>query len=151
MARVWQRLAAAVFCVSLVIILSQCKGLKPTPGAPCMVGNNKFQCTDPSNALLCQNGKWVTMPCRGPRGCRGVGTSQTCDDDLAQEGDACVQTLNENYSCSVDHTKELICKDGKFATVRTCKGPKKCTVTGDMITLRRQPGRRGRPVRRRPG
>ena len=138
MARVWQRLAAAVFCVSLVIVLSQCKGLKPTPGAPCMVGNNKFQCTDPSNALLCQNGKWVTMACRGPRGCRGVGTSQTCDDDLAQEGDACQMSLNENYSCSVDHTKEFMCKDGKFVTNRTCKGAKKCTDHRRHHHLRRQ-------------
>ncbi|HEY6458963.1 MAG TPA: hypothetical protein VIY73_02400 [Polyangiaceae bacterium] len=132
MARVWQRLASAVFCVGLVIILSQCKGLKPTPGAPC-VTNGRFQCTDSSSAMLCQNGKYVSLSCRGPRGCRGVGASSQCDDDLANEGDACMMTLNDNYSCSVDHGKEFICKNGIFTAVRTCKGPKKCTVTGDMI------------------
>jgi hypothetical protein len=74
------------------------------------------------------------MPCRGPRGCQGRGTSSsTCDDDLAQEGDPCQQTLNENYSCSTDHNKELLCKDGKFQTSSTCKGPKKCSVTGNTI------------------
>lgn len=132
MARVWQRLAAAVFSVCLVVCLAQCKGMKPTPGGPC-VTNNKYQCTDPSSALLCQNGKLVAMACRGPKGCRGTGASSSCDDDLSQEGDACMQSLNENYSCSLDHTKELICKDGKFAVARTCKGPKKCAVNGDLI------------------
>jgi hypothetical protein len=128
MARVWwHRLVAAVFSVCLVVCLSQCKGLKPTPGGPC-VTNNKFTCNDPASAMLCQNGKYVTMACRGPKGCRGVGANSQCDDNLAQEGDACQTTLNDNYSCSVDHLKELICKDGKFATARTCKGPKKCTV-----------------------
>ena len=132
MARVWQRLAVATLSVSLVVVLAQCKGMKPSPGGPC-VSNGKYQCSDPSNALLCQNGKLVTMPCRGPMGCTGLGTASSCDDNLAQEGDACQQTLNENYSCSTDHVKELICKDGKFAVARTCKGPKKCAVTGDLI------------------
>jgi hypothetical protein len=132
MARVWQRLAVAAFSACLVVVLSQCKALKPQAGQPC-VSNGKLQCVDPSTALLCQNSKLVNLPCRGPRGCRGMGTSSTCDDDLSLEGDACQQTLNDNYSCSVDHTKELLCKSGVFTTVRTCKGPKKCTVTGDMI------------------
>jgi hypothetical protein len=132
MARVWQRLAAAVFATGLVVCLVQCKGLKPTPGGPC-VTNNKYTCNDPTSAMLCQNGKYVTMPCRGPKGCRGTGPSSSCDDDLATENDACVQTLNDNYACSTDHLKELICKDGKFVTARTCKGPKKCAVNGDLI------------------
>jgi hypothetical protein len=121
-----------VFAVGLVLVLVQCKGLKPSPGAPC-VTNGKFQCSDPSSALLCQSGKYVSMPCRGPAGCTGFGASSRCDDDLALEGDACLQTLNDNYACSVDHTKEFICKTGKFTAIRTCKGPKKCTVSGDMI------------------
>ncbi|HEY8038848.1 MAG TPA: hypothetical protein VIF15_03610 [Polyangiaceae bacterium] len=105
---------------------------KPTPGSAC-VSNGKFQCVDPTSALLCQSGKTVAMPCRGPNGCQGLGAASTCDDDLAMEGDACQQTLNENYACQVDHTKELICKDGKFAVARTCKGPKKCSVALNEI------------------
>jgi hypothetical protein len=132
MARVWQRIAVAVFSVCLLVCVTECKGLKPSPGGAC-VTNNKFMCTDPNSALLCQNGKYVTMPCRGPRGCRGTAASSMCDDDLASEGDICQQTLNENWACSTDHVKELICKDGKFAVARTCKGPKKCSVTGEMV------------------
>ena len=131
MARVWHRLAAAIFAVSLLVILSQCKGLKPTPGAPCMIGNNKFNCTDPLTALLCQNGKWVTMPCRGPKGCSGSGTFQRCDDDLAQAGDACMmEASGDNIACSLDKVSELTCVAGVWKLTRTCKGPKKCTLIG---------------------
>jgi hypothetical protein len=131
MARVWSRFAAAVLCVSLVVGLVECKG-KPVPGGSC-TSNNKYICTDPSSALLCQSGKLVVYPCRGPKGCQGQGVASECDDDLANEGDACLTTANESYACGTDHKKELICKDGKFVMARTCKGPKSCSVTGDMI------------------
>ena len=134
MARVWHRLAAAAFSVSLVVVLSQCKGLKPTPGAPCLVGNNKFQCTDPTTALLCQSGKWVNMPCRGPRGCTGLGTAQRCDDDLAQAGEACMMEASENVACGTDRLSELTCAAGTWKLTRTCKGPKKCSVAGNMVS-----------------
>ena len=115
-----------------LVVFAECKGLKPTPGAKC-VANGKFQCTDPSSAILCQAGVYVALPCRGPHGCAGTGLQSKCDDDLATEGDACMMTLNENYACTSDHTKELICKDGKFVTLRTCKGPSKCTIANETL------------------
>jgi hypothetical protein len=131
MARVWQRFAAAVFCALLLSLLWSCK--RPAPGGPC-TSIGKYQCADAVSALLCQGGTIVSMPCRGPRGCQGQGTQNSiCDDDLAQEGDPCQQTLNENYSCSTDHAKELVCKDGKFQTRRTCKGPKRCSITATTL------------------
>jgi hypothetical protein len=90
-------------------------------------------CADTSSALACQNGTVVSVACHGPKGCTGAGASSQCDDDLAQEGDGCMMTVNENYACSTDHKKELICKDGKFVTVRTCKGVKACNITGNVI------------------
>jgi hypothetical protein len=72
----------------------------------------------------------VAIPCRGPQGCKAPpGGDGVCDDDLAQEGDPCQDTLNENYACSTDHAKELLCKDGKFVVASACKGPKKCSVS----------------------
>jgi hypothetical protein len=138
MARMWQRLAAAVFFVSIILVFSQCKllkGLKPTPGAPCMIGNNKFQCMDPVNAMLCQNGKWVNMPCRGPRGCSGAGAGQTCDDDLAQPGEACMMAVSgDNLACGTGKVDELTCVAGTWKITRTCKGPKKCTISGSVLS-----------------
>jgi hypothetical protein len=130
MARVWQRFAAALFCVVVVAALGDCKRL--APGGSC-TSNGKIQCADAVSGLLCQKNVIVALPCRGPHGCQGQGATSTCDDDLAIEGDACQQTLNENYSCSTDHSKELVCKDGKFQMASTCRGPKKCSVTGSTI------------------
>jgi hypothetical protein len=133
MARVWHRLAAAAFSVSLVVVLSQCKGLKPTPGSPC-VSNGKYQCTDPGAALLCQSGKMVNMPCRGPKGCSGMGMSSQCDDDFAMPGEACMMAVSgDNLACGTEKVTELTCVAGSWKLTRTCKGPKKCTITGTMI------------------
>ena len=106
MARVWHRLAATAFSVSLVVVLSQCKGLKPTPGSPC-VSNGKYQCTDPATALLCQGSKMVTMPCRGPKGCWIDNNRVYCDQNMARIGDKCRPV--DNHSCSEDSTQELKC------------------------------------------
>jgi hypothetical protein len=106
--------------------------LKPTAGGKCTT-NGKYSCSDPSSAMLCQDNVYVSIPCRGPHGCVGTGGGSQCDDDLAQVGDACMMTLNQNYACSTDHKKELICQSGKFAEVRSCKGPKACTVMGETL------------------
>jgi hypothetical protein len=134
MGRVWGRIAVAAVSVTVVLGLVNCK-LRPTAGGKC-TANGKYVCSDTASAMLCQGGTYVSMPCRGPRGCTGLGSSSACDDDLAQEKDACLQTLNENYACSVDHTKELVCgKDGIFVLASTCKGPKKCAVESLTSTI----------------
>jgi hypothetical protein len=134
MARVWRHLAVSVVCGFLVVVLSQCKGLKPTAGQACFIGNNKYQCTDPATALLCQNGKWVNMPCRGPKGCSGVGNMQSCDDDLAQAGEACMMSVGgDNIACGTDKLSELVCTAGVWKTTRSCKGPKHCSITGTIV------------------
>jgi hypothetical protein len=99
-----------------------------------MIGNNKFQCTDPSAALLCRNGKWVNMPCRGPKGCTGSGSFQQCDDDLATAGEACMMAISgDNLACGIDKLSELTCVTGTWKLTRTCKGPKHCSITGTII------------------
>jgi hypothetical protein len=127
----WQRLAAAVICVVLMVGLWECK---PKPGGSCR-SNGKIRCEDPTTALLCRNSVIVAIPCRGQQGCKGpAGGDGVCDDDLAQEGDPCQDTLNENFACSTDHAKELLCKDGKFVVASTCKGPKKCSVVMSALS-----------------
>jgi hypothetical protein len=105
---------------------------RPAAGDPCPVPN-KYVCADTTSALLCRDGRRVPMPCRGPNGCFGEGDASKCDDDLGVAGDVCFMTLNENYACTPDHGSEVKCKDGTFAVVRTCKGPKKCVVEGDVV------------------
>jgi hypothetical protein len=131
MTRLWRYAIAAKLCASLAVALAGCN-LKQKAGDKC-TSIGKYICADATGALLCQNGTLVPLPCRGPKGCQGLGASSQCDDDLALEGDACLPTLNESYACSTDHKKELLCKDGKFATVSTCKGPKSCAIQGETV------------------
>lgn len=130
MARIRPRFVIALLCAAWLTGLTSCR--RPAAGDAC-TQNGKFVCTSHTGGLICQSGTLQTLPCRGPRGCQGAGAASQCDDDLAQPGDACQQTVNENDSCSTDRAEQLLCKDGKFAVARTCKGPAKCTVTGDVI------------------
>jgi hypothetical protein len=128
MARVWQRIATVAFLAAVLVVFSQCKGLKPQPGGKCVTAG-KYQCSDPTSALLCQAGTYVAVPCRGPQGCAGLGNNSACDDDLGLDGEACMmQVGGDNLSCAVDRSKEFICTQGKWTMSRTCKGPKKCAV-----------------------
>jgi hypothetical protein len=130
MARLW---LVAFFSACLVVASAHCKPQKPHQGQPCSP-DGKLECVDAAGGLLCRGGVFVALPCRGPRGCRGTGAGSTCDDGLAEEGDPCVQTVNENVSCAVDRTRQLVCKDGVFVAQRACKGPKRCAVNGDVVS-----------------
>jgi hypothetical protein len=124
------RFARAAYVVAAIAAVASCRRL--APGSACTT-NGAIHCTDAVSGLLCQGGALVALPCRGPRGCQGRGAAATCDDDLALEADVCQETRNENYSCSLDHTRELVCKDGKFQGASTCRGPNKCAITGTTI------------------
>lgn len=133
MSRVWQRLAVAAVSGLMLTVVVNCKGLQQKAGDKC-VSNGKFQCSDPSTALLCANGTLVNMPCRGPNGCQGTGPGSQCDDDLGKEGEPCLSgSSGENYACGTDMKSELACENGKWVTASTCKGPAGCKVTGLMV------------------
>jgi hypothetical protein len=128
MKRAWRPIVPAI--LGLVVLLGP--GCKAKPGDKC-TANGRFTCMGPTGGLLCQAGVVVPLPCRGPKGCRSPGAVAECDDDLAEEGDNCAMTVNENYSCSTDHKKELVCTGGKFVVRRTCKGAGACAINGETI------------------
>jgi hypothetical protein len=133
MARVGQRIAVATVSALLLFILVQCNALKQKVGDKC-VNNGKFTCADGQNALLCQTGTLVSMPCRGPKGCTGMGPASQCDDDFGMVGEVCmVDSTGENYACQTDMKAQLACVNGKWAVNSTCKGPGACKVVGLMV------------------
>lgn len=78
-------------------------------------------------ALVCREGRWLAVPCRGPGGCKESGR---CDQDLAQEGDPCLETsasASEDHACSTDRKTTLTCREGRFVAGRPCRGPKGCS------------------------
>jgi hypothetical protein len=123
-----KRVAAVVFATGMVLLV----GCKPKPGGSCKVG--QVACEDPGSVLACQGGVFVEAHCRGPGGCAKVGSKVTCDDSLAEDGDACLQAESENRACSPDKKLSLLCEDGKFKTVQTCRGHNGCRITGEIVT-----------------
>jgi hypothetical protein len=130
-------LGGAIALAALVVGAEGCR-MKPEAGAKCSAPGQAV-CADKGNALLCKNGAFVTIPCKGPKGCSSVGRGGDidCDDDYAAEGDNCMSYLNENYACSTDKKKALVCKDDKFQLWGNCRGPNACTITANTVNCDR--------------
>jgi hypothetical protein len=90
-----------------------------------------FVCTpDKKGMLQCVKHKWTfVQACLGTRGCALEAKRVTCDNSIAQPGDACRE--EEDYACSADMKAALVCRSNKFVQVNLCKGPKGCRITGD--------------------
>jgi hypothetical protein len=133
MSRFASRATWLAIVVVSVFVFVNCK-LRPSPGGKCSTPG-KALCMDTGTALLCKGGSFVNIPCKGPKGCVPLGRSGDieCDDDLAAEGDNCMGYLNENYACSTDHTKALVCKADKFQLWGNCRGPKSCQIHANTV------------------
>jgi hypothetical protein len=107
---------------------------KPKPGDSC-APSNEDTCNDPTNALVCQDGTILSVPCRGPRGCTGAGPSFACDDGVGNEGEACIMATNGgmNIACTVDKKAAVVCESGRWRLFSSCKGPNQCGVTGRAV------------------
>lgn len=88
-------------------------------------------CAGKDHALVCDANTWNAVPCKGPRGCarpETAGALEQCDDTLGAEGDPCPSSPALDYACSEDHAAALVCRDGRFALWRRCRGPRACVV-----------------------
>ncbi len=117
-----KRLASPLLLILLALLA--CKG-KPKAGEACK-NEGEASCQDPTTIISCTSGKWESVACRGPDGCKAEGPLVKCDETLSQEGDPCGSQKDEHFSCSTDKTHELRCEAGKWKTVGKCGGPKGC-------------------------
>jgi hypothetical protein len=133
MSRFLRRSAITMFVTSLLFAGAACKpkiGQKCTPGqATCIDGRNAMAC---GPDLL-----FASVPCKGPAGCAQDKSTKKvqCDDSVADEGDGCMVSQSENWACSVDHKKALICEEGKFKLNYQCRGNKGCTIKHDWLNM----------------
>ena len=88
---------------------------------------------DGKNQILCRNGVYRKLPCRGSGGCKVKGGEAHCDESVGAVGDACDHWIETGYACSVDRQSELVCQDSKMVVAQPCRGPKECTVKSDKI------------------
>jgi hypothetical protein len=100
-------------------------------GDPCDVDDSACS-VDRKFELKCDGIKFVPEDtCKGKDACTvspsAKGYTLTCDDHIADIGDAC---LESRPACSSDKKAMLVCKEGKFAVDQKCAGPGGCVITG---------------------
>src|SRR5690606_9117407 len=70
--------------------------------------------------------------CQGPLGCAKLGEHANCDDSVAVEGDACIS--DEEYACTPDKKRALVCSGGKFQRYLECRGKAGCSLLGRTVS-----------------
>lgn len=92
------------------------------------------RCTDSTRALICRNGSWQGLACRGATGCVATQDALACDQRAAREGEGCLQIGQR--ACRVEQSPAvLICPDATKVWTReaVCLGPAGCHVDGGSV------------------
>jgi hypothetical protein len=113
---------------------SRCKGAEST-------------CLDKKTALACRAEKFVTVACNGPLGCSKYQDHANCDDSIAEVGDNCMNAIEDEYACSTDKKRALICKNGKFELHLACRGKAGCTLLGQQVSCDTSVAAKGDPCK----
>lgn len=138
------RRAVTALLVSLFLVLVTAACGKST-GGKCKVGESV--CSNKEVALACHGGKFVEVACRGPLGCTRYQERANCDDSVANEGDACMGATEEEYACSVDKSRALLCKNGRFERYLECRGPSGCALLGQQVSCDTSVAQKGDPCK----
>ncbi|MDB4937273.1 MAG: hypothetical protein JWP87_4245 [Labilithrix sp.] len=99
--------------------------------------DGQIACTnDRALILKCQSNVFTPVDtCKGPKSCTFQEHPERdlvefdCDDSFANEGDPC--NSEGFFACAVDKKSIHTCRSKKFSLVKTCPGPKGCTVDPD--------------------
>jgi hypothetical protein len=105
-------------------------GCKKKVGDKCKA--DQMACQDPKSALICVNGAFAQMSCRGASGCAASGDAVSCDNKFAQATDGCNKETSD-LACTEDKKGELRCKDNKLVLASSCRGPKGCWWEGSTL------------------
>ncbi len=85
---------------------------------------------DRKSRAICQKGKYVIEPCRGPDGCTmQQGGMSTCDHAVTKLGDRCTVDARLQM-CGEDGKSFTRCLEGAVVLVQKCPGPNGCKDEG---------------------
>ena len=121
-------------------------GCKPKAGASCKI-ETKEVCVDAKQALVCHDGKWEEMTCRGPSGCAKTGSESSCDQTVAEDKDVC--NLVNDFVCSGDKKGMLECTKNRWTFVAELPRRAQLRDGGEEGHLRQQPRQPRRRLPRR--
>jgi hypothetical protein len=119
----------SMICVALVASAPACRQTRA--GDDCKV-DGRQRCTDKASALVCVDGRWEALACRGPTGCTTSGGDVDCSNEGYESGEFC-DPASDDYVCSVDKKTALKCVAKRWAPVDRCLGPGGCVVTAKEV------------------
>lgn len=105
-------------------------GCEPKLGGSCEKGDAR--CTDPSNLLVCQSGRYIATTCKGAKGCEMTGKVAKCDFSGNAAGDPCSTDFEGMADCA-SSSKLYTCRGGALVA-SDCKGPAGCKSDGKQAT-----------------
>lgn len=114
-----------VLALSIASVLTAACGKKA--GGSCK--GTESTCLDKKTALACRGGTFAEVACAGPMGCSKYEDHANCDTSVASAGDPCLGEDDE-YACSPDGKRAVVCKGGKFEPWLECRGKAGCTMLG---------------------
>ena len=104
----------------LLLIVSACE-----PGLGSSCEPDEARCLNASTQLVCQDGKYIATPCRGPGGCAVLPTmGVACDITKNKPGDQCAMAEEGVASCVSDH-QMIVCRAGMYR-FEPCRGSAGC-------------------------
>jgi hypothetical protein len=83
-------------------------------------------CADEKRIMACRSGRFVSSPCRGPKGCALLGDRALCDTSVGILAEACRE--DGKKACAADGSAVLACKQHALAPLYLCRGPKGCAL-----------------------
>ena len=148
MKQVWAvratRSSTFVFAVAACVALAA-SACRSREGAKCKPGEST--CNGKDSALACHDGKLEAVACRGPLGCTKVQEHASCDDSIADVGDPCMGITEEEYACSVDKKRALLCNGKKFERFLECRGTAGCNLLGQQVSCDTTVAAKGDPCK----
>lgn len=100
-------------------------GCKRGVGSSCDKG--EARCLDRERQLVCDQGKFIESPCRGPEGCSLAPKGVSCDVSANKPGDLCSRD-DEGAAACTDPKTLISCRGGSYQP-SPCRGPDGCVAS----------------------
>ena len=105
-----------------LLLAGSAPSCKPSVGSSCDKG--EARCIDGQRELVCQAGKFIETPCRGPGGCALTDKGTSCDFSGNRPGDLC--SADEEGAATCANRDSLIaCRAGLYGSL-PCRGAHGC-------------------------
>jgi hypothetical protein len=99
-------------------LLAQACGAPPSGGGPC--SSDALTCDGSHGVFACIAGAWVSVPCEGPGGCTGAGSTLECDTSVATPGSRCPPWKAGQTQCLKNPVAVLQCVDSTWKMTSPC-------------------------------